>query len=137
MGTQPLTAFLSFSTQGSATHPAASAVQEAATLASKLCPAFHFQGELQADAALNPRIAGLKVREPGPVAGLANVLVFPDLGAANIGYKLVQELGGATALGPFLQGFSRPVSDLSRGATVQDIVDTSIMTAGLSLDPVA
>lgn len=137
MGTQPLTAFLSFSTSGSASHPAASAVREAAAMAAARCPAFHFQGELQADAALNPRIATLKVREPGPVAGQANVLVFPDLGAANIGYKLVQELGGATALGPFLQGFARPVSDLSRGATVQDIVETSIITASLSLDPVA
>lgn len=137
MGTQPLTAFLSFSTQGSASHQAASTVREAAAMAAAQCPAFHFQGELQADAALNPRIAGLKIREPGPVPGHANVLVFPDLGAANIGYKLVQELGGATALGPFLQGFARPVSDLSRGATVQDIVETSIITASLSLDPVA
>jgi len=134
MGTQPLTAFLSFSTQGSASHQAASAVREAAAMAAAQCPAFQFQGELQADAALNPRIAGLKVREPGPVAGHANVLVFPDLGAANIGYKLVQELGGATALGPFLQGFARPVSDLSRGATVRDIVETSIITASLALD---
>jgi phosphate acetyltransferase len=137
MGTPPLTAFLSFSTQGSASHQAASTVREAAALAAAQCPAFHFQGELQADAALNPRIAGLKVREPGPVAGHANVLVFPDLGAANIGYKLLQELGGATALGPFLQGFAHPVSDLSRGATVQDIVETSIITASLSLDQVA
>lgn len=137
MGTQPFTAFLSFSTQGSASHQAASTVREAAAMAAAQCPAFHFQGELQVDAALNPRIASLKVREPGPVAGHANVLVFPDLGAANIGYKLVQELGGATALGPFLQGFARPVSDLSRGATVQDIVETSIITASLSLDPVA
>jgi phosphate acetyltransferase len=137
MGTEPLTAFLSFSTQGSASHQAASAVREAAAMAATRCPAFHFQGELQADAALNPRIAGLKVREPGPVAGHANVLVFPDLGAANIGYKLLQELGGATALGPFLQGFAHPVSDLSRGATVQDIVETSIITASLSLDPIA
>jgi phosphate acetyltransferase len=137
MGTPPLTAFLSFSTQGSASHQTASAVRDAAAVAAAQCPAFQFQGELQADAALNPRIASLKVREPGPVAGHANVLVFPDLGAANIGYKLLQELGGATALGPFLQGFARPVSDLSRGATVQDIVETSIITASLSLDPVA
>jgi phosphate acetyltransferase len=137
MGTPPLTAFLSFSTQGSASHQAAGAVREAAAMAAAQCPAFHFQGELQADAALNPRIAGLKVREPGPVAGHANVLVFPDLGAANISYKLLQELGGATALGPFLQGFAHPVSDLSRGATVQDIVETSIITASLSLDHVA
>ncbi len=133
MGTEPRTAFLSFSTHGSASHAAASAVKDAAELAGRLCPAFSFEGELQADAALNPRIAALKVKARGSVSGQANVLVFPNLDAANIGYKLLQELAGATALGPVLQGFARPVSDLSRGASVQDIVDTALMTAGMAL----
>lgn len=134
MGSEPLTAFLSFSTHGSASHPAATAVQQAKAIAAAQCPRFSFEGELQADAALNPRIARLKTKSAGPVAGQANILIFPDLGAANIGYKLLQEIGGATALGPFLQGFERPVSDLSRGASVQDIVDTTIITASMALD---
>jgi len=128
-GSQPRVAFLSFSTHGSANHPHARRVREAAQMAAALAPDFHFEGELQADAALSPRVASLKTSTPGAVAGQANVLVFPDLNAANIGYKLVQQMGGARALGPFLQGFTHPVSDLSRGATVDEIVDTAIMTA--------
>lgn len=134
MGTAPRTAFLSFSTHGSAIHASATAVKEAAARASCQCPECAFEGELQADAALNPRIASLKVKSPGGVAGQANVLVFPNLDAANIGYKLLQELAGASALGPILQGFAHPVSDLSRGASVQDIVDTALMTASLAVD---
>jgi phosphate acetyltransferase len=128
-GAQPRVAFLSFSTHGSANHPEARRIREAAKLAATQCPGFHFEGELQADAALCPRVASIKTRSAGEVAGQANVLVFPDLNAANIGYKLVQQFGGARALGPFLQGFTRPVSDLSRGATVEEIVDTALLTA--------
>lgn len=128
-GATPRVAFLSFSTHGSANNPETRRVRDAAAMATTLCPQFHFEGELQADAALCPRVASLKTRTPGPVAGQANVLVFPDLNAANIGYKLVQQMAGARALGPFLQGFTHPVSDLSRGATVEEIVDTAIITA--------
>ncbi|MEQ1753195.1 MAG: phosphotransacetylase [Micropepsaceae bacterium] len=129
VGEDPRTAFLSFSTHGSAQHPQARKTRDAAELAHALCPQYKFDGELQADAALVERVAAAKVKGNSAVAGRANVLVFPDLNAANIGCKLVQHLGGAMALGPFLQGFAAPVSDLSRGATVQDIVDTAIITA--------
>lgn len=132
MGSEPRVAFLSFSTHGSANHAEARKVREAADLAARLCPHYRFDGELQADAALNPRVAALKAKGQGGVAGQANVLVFPDLNAANIGYKLVQQLGGATAIGPFLQGFAAPVSDLSRGATVDEIAATAIVTASLA-----
>lgn len=133
LGIEPRVAFLSFSTHGSAAHPLADKMRKAAARAKDLCPQYHFDGELQADAALIPRIAASKLRTSSTVAGQANVLVFPDLNAANIGYKLVQHLGGYNALGPFLQGFAAPVSDLSRGASVQDIVDTAILTASRAL----
>lgn len=129
LGLDPRVAFLSFSTHGSATHEQARKIRAAVQRARELCPSVAFDGELQVDAALDPRVAAMKVKEQGAVAGHANVLVFPDLNAANIGYKLVQYLGGAKALGPFLQGFAAPVSDLSRGATVDDIVGTAILTA--------
>jgi phosphate acetyltransferase len=92
-------------------------------------------GELQGDAALDPVVAARKIRAPSAVAGMANVLVFPNLDAANIGYKLVQKLAGANVVGPILQGFRRPISDLSRGASVDEIVATCATTlelAGLS-----
>ena len=121
--TEPVVALLSFSTKGSAAHDDVTKVQSAVEILKRKNLNFVFDGELQADAALVPSVTDKKA--PGsPVKGKVNTLIFPDLGSGNIGYKLVQRLGKANAFGPFLQGFAKPISDLSRGASVEDIVVT-------------
>ncbi len=117
-------AMLSFSTTGSAQHSNIDKVTEAVAIANQRAPGIAIDGEFQADSALIPRVAEHKVNRDSSVAGQANVLIFPSLESGNIAYKLTQYMANARAIGPFLQGFAKPVSDLSRGATVEDIVDT-------------
>lgn len=132
MGENPKIAFLSFSTKGSASHPLVEKVQKAVKIAKEKMPEFEIDGEFQVDTAISEEVAKRKLKEPSSVAGKANVLIFPDLNAGNIGYKITQYLAKAEAYGPILQGFGKPVSDLSRGAKVKDIILTAVITSLMS-----
>jgi len=130
---EPRVALLSFSTKGSGSGPSVEKVRRALAIARDRQPCLAIDGEFQADSAIVPAVAAKKVKQPSAVAGRANVLIFPELDSANVAYKLTQYLAGAKAIGPFLQGFARPVCDLSRGAAVDDVCAAAVLTLAQAL----
>src|SRR4029077_17752819 len=128
MGAEPFVALLSFSTKGSGRHPEVDKVVEALKIVQARAPELNVDGELQADAAVSEVVG--KTQTPGSQgAGGVHGLIFPTLSSANIGYKLVERLGGAVAIGPFLQGLAKPANDLSRGCSTEDVFNTAVVTA--------